>query len=61
MRVLRTMSCEGKNCPTVYQKDDETLVIQGYIADNLFRDGLPEGEQAVAIPISLLRELQIAE
>ena len=57
MKVLAKIGCEGSNCPTVYQKDDETLVIQGFIADGLFKDGLPDGEQAVEIPIALLKEL----
>ena len=61
MRVLAKVNCEGKNCPTIYQKDDDTLVIQGYIADNLFTEALPDGEQAVEIPLSLLRELMEAK
>lgn len=57
MRVLAKVGCEGKNCPTIYMKDDETLVIQGYVADNLFSTDLPDGEQAVEIPLSLIRDL----
>lgn len=59
MKILATASCAGKKCPTVYMKDDETLVVQGYVADNLFVEGLPDGEQAVEIPMSLIRDLKL--
>lgn len=61
MKQLAKVNCASKNCPTVYQKDDETLVIQGYIADNLFTEALPDGEQAVEIPMSLLRDLKLSD
>lgn len=59
MQILAKINCSGKNCPTVYRKDEETLVIQGYVADNLFVTGLPDGEQAVEIPVALLRDLDV--
>lgn len=59
MQVLATtINCAGKNCPTVYLKDEETIVVQGFIADHLFSEALPDGEQAVAIPRSLLAGLE---
>lgn len=59
MEVLAKVGCSGSNCPTVYLKDDETVVVQGFAADSLFSSGLPEGEHAVSIPLSLLREVQL--
>lgn len=59
MTLMSTMGCGGKSCPTVYRKDEETLVIQGYKADHMFVTELPDGEQAVAVPISLIKELDL--
>lgn len=59
MEVLAASNCSGRNCPTIYRKDEDTIVIQGYRADDLFLTELPEGEQAVAIPVDLLRNLTI--
>lgn len=51
--------CSGKHCPTIYRKDEDTIIVQGYKADDMFVTALPDGEQAVAIPASLLRELHL--
>lgn len=59
MQVLAASNCSGRNCPTIYRKDDETIIVQGYRADELFLTKLPEGEQAVAIPISLIKQLNV--
>lgn len=50
-------NCSSRDCPTIYRKDEETLVVQGYEADQLFSTSLPEGEHAVSIPVALLKEL----
>jgi hypothetical protein len=49
--------CAGGDCPTVYQTDRGTLVIQGY-AFNAAAGGvsLPAGEQMVEIPVELLAD-----
>jgi hypothetical protein len=58
LEVLATTSdCNGRNCPTIYRRDDDTLVVQGYEADSLFSEPLPDGERAVLIPASLLDQL----
>lgn len=59
MPVIAKLNCAGKNCPTIYRKDDDTIIVQGYKADNLFLTELPDGEQAVAIPVELLKNLAI--
>ena len=48
--------CKEGTCPTVYLSDRDTLVLQGHIV--LGADGLllGPGEQAVELPIALLRE-----
>lgn len=57
--VAHTDGCEGKHCPTIYRKDDETIVVQGYDATNLFTEKLPSGELAVAIPVELFRKMKL--
>jgi hypothetical protein len=59
LKVVAKSNCAGRDCPTIYRKDEDTVVIQGYKADDLFLTDLPEGEQAVMIPVSLLRDLAI--
>lgn len=55
LEVLRSESCGGGTCPTLYATDRGTFVVQGYILDGetLREMGLPEGEAAVEIPRSL--------
>ncbi|NMO57811.1 hypothetical protein HH310_42445 [Actinoplanes sp. TBRC 11911] len=47
--------CASSGCPTIYKKDQETLIVQGYAlrADQAGLD-VPEGEFLVEIPIDLL-------
>ncbi|WP_456505237.1 hypothetical protein [Arthrobacter sp. UYCu723] len=59
MEVIAKINCSGKNCPTIYRKDEDTIIVQGYVAEDLFGEPLPEGEQAVAIPVSLLVGLKL--
>lgn len=46
------------DCPAVYLSDRGTLIVQGYTiaAEDLTEITLPEGENAVEIPLSLLQE-----
>jgi hypothetical protein len=61
MRLTRIAgSCpSGRTCPTIYETDRGTVVVQGYVlgADDLAHVTLPEGESAVEIPASLLQEV----
>jgi hypothetical protein len=49
---------DGRTCPTVYETDRGTIVVQGYDipVHELTQIALPDGEAAVEIPISLLEE-----
>lgn len=56
LQKLAGTNCEVNECPTVYLSDRGTLVVQGdQVAE---ADGLTlgTGEQAVEIPLVLLRE-----
>ena len=50
-----TSYCGSQTCPTVYESDRGTLVVQGYAVDAA-RAGvdLPPGELLVEIPVELL-------
>lgn len=50
---------DGRTCPTIYQTERGTLVVQGYRLDagDLARIDLPDGESAVEIPHSLLEDV----
>lgn len=51
-------TCSGGGCPTVYEIDDDTIAVQGYVVDGLFEAGfIPAGENVVRIPKGLLRQL----
>lgn len=53
-----TTSCGTGGCPTVYEIDDETLVIQGYEASAMFDSAfVPDGENVVRVPKGLIRQL----
>lgn len=55
-------ACGGGTCPTLYETDRGTVVVQGYVldSDTLSKLGLPEGEAAVEIPRELLAAAGIA-
>ncbi|MHB8274166.1 MAG: hypothetical protein ACYDC9_05290 [Dermatophilaceae bacterium] len=55
--LVRSDGCDGRNCPTIYRKDEGSFVIQGYGADHLFSSELPEGEHAVEVSVELVRKL----
>lgn len=44
----------GINCPTVYARDDGTVIVQGYTAGAADELDLPASEGAVAIPRDVL-------
>jgi hypothetical protein len=53
-------TCKNGTCPTVYETDRGTYVVQGYVvtdAEALTALGLPSGEAAVEIPRDLLLNL----
>jgi hypothetical protein len=55
--TLRTISasCGSSSCPTIYESDRGTLVVQGYtVAAERTGLAMPEGEQLVEIPVDLL-------
>lgn len=59
-------SSSGGSCPSIYQTDRNTLVIQGWrvtdpdALDALEARGLPAHETAVEIPLALLAHLPSA-
>jgi len=60
VRVLAT--CSGGTCPTVYESDRGTLLVQGYTVSAADGVQLPAGEQLVEIPRDLLaRAFEAAE
>jgi hypothetical protein len=48
--------CSGGSCPTIYQTDRGTLVVQGYTVTERTGVDLPAGEMLVEIPLELLAE-----
>jgi hypothetical protein len=58
--LIRLSGCEdGNTCPAVYAEDTETAVVRGYVVSDgptLASLELPEGEAAVRLPLSRLRE-----
>ena len=49
--------CGSSTCPTIYQSDRGTLVVQGYVVSGEHAGvDLPVGEQMVEIPIDLLKD-----
>jgi hypothetical protein len=50
------VGCRAGACPTVYATERDTVVVQGYsINPDAVGLALPDGENAVEIPIALLR------
>jgi hypothetical protein len=51
-------ACTVSGCPTIYQSDRGTLVVQGYaVAPDRVGIDLPEGELLVEIPVDLLTQV----
>lgn len=56
--IATERQCSGGHCPTIYKKDDQTYLIQGYCADDFFsKDHIPEGEAVVSIPAAIVKSL----
>jgi len=54
-------SCTTGTCPTVYQSDKGTVVVQGYdVSPESAGLDVPLGERLVEIPADLLREAALA-
>ncbi|WP_242606984.1 hypothetical protein [Protofrankia symbiont of Coriaria ruscifolia] len=52
--VLATSCDYSGSCPTVYQDDPDTVLVQGYVVDSVH--AVPDGESMVRIPAALLRQ-----
>ncbi len=49
--------CGSSTCPTIYQSDRGTLVVQGYVVSSEQAGvDLPDGELMVEIPVDLLKD-----
>ena len=60
LTLLGDNCANGRTCPRIYATDRGTLIVQGYnVLDSeaLEQLGLPAGESAVEIPVSLLKEV----
>jgi hypothetical protein len=56
LRLIAT-SCSSATCPTIYESDRGTLIIQGYTVSPASADvEVPDGERLVEIPMDLLAE-----
>lgn len=55
--------CAGSACPTVYESDRDTLVIQGLKLSEEDKNSikLPDTEDAIEIPKSLIKNLDFAK
>ncbi len=63
MRVLAgggESNCSGGDCPTLYEADDGSLYIQGYLTSDDERAGVrvPDGETLVRISPRLLENIR---
>ena len=55
---------ESGNSPTLYDTDQDTYLIQGWVVDDpetLSQLALPDGETAVIVPKALMRHLPEGE
>ena len=56
--LQRIAGCGAGDCPTVYKTDRDTFVVQGYRFEPAQAGvDVPEGEQMVEIPTSLVTDL----
>jgi hypothetical protein len=61
-RVVTSCESGGGNCPTVYEGDNGTLIVQGATVDPADAGiDVPAGEQLVKIPATLLRDYLAAQ
>lgn len=47
--------CQGGECPTVYVSEHGTVVFQGYVVTGVDGLTLSPGEQAVELPLEVVR------
>ena len=52
--------CAGKSCPTLYETDRGTVVVQGYVVTEVTGAELGVGEALVEIPAELLKGLALS-
>ena len=60
MKLTRLSGCAGSSCPTLYATDRDTIVVQGYVVQDLEALeslDLPTGEAVVEVPRHLLEGL----
>jgi hypothetical protein len=56
LRVL-AQTCTAGACPTVYESDRGTVVVQGYTVSSQHAGvDVPDGEALVEVPLDLLKE-----
>ena len=58
-KIVGNGGCEDRNCPTVFETDHGTYVIQGAIVApaEVSQLGMPANETVVEVPKSLLSDL----
>ncbi len=58
-KIVGVGGCEDRNCPTVYETDHGTYVVQGAIVapPEVAQLGMPANETVVEVPKSLLADL----
>jgi hypothetical protein len=49
-------NCKGGACPTIYETDNNTFIVQGYVIDNKTKKELklPTNEDAIEVPLEFL-------
>ena len=52
-------ACQGGTCPTLYETDRGTLVVQGAIVTDAEGVNVPAGETLVEVPAELLAGLKV--
>jgi hypothetical protein len=53
--VVLAETCRDGTCPTIYRKDDRTVVVQGYVVEEPDVASGP-GEAVVEVPAELLAQ-----
>jgi hypothetical protein len=60
LRIIGGSGCGNGPCPTVYETENKTIVVQGFVVDPDALD-LPPGEAAVEIPRYILEKALATE
>ncbi|MBT2208569.1 hypothetical protein KLI87_10690 [Actinomadura sp. NEAU-AAG7] len=62
LRLIGGSGCGNGPCPAVYETENNTIVVQGFVVDPEKVDlSLPPGESAVEIPRYILERALAAE